>query len=208
MQRGKTYIGIFLLSCLLFSACKKEEEAPEEAWTKKQLLQQIQGASQLATVEYVLSKVVIGKKEHKVLGYAVSTADYLAEAEARIKAGIDLGKIKEEHVKVSNGFIQLQLPPVEIIHFAFPSGEIKVNKDYTEDGWMAVVEAGDVEKFFQEAELSLRKDIERMGFEAAAQEKTKKFLEKFLFSAGYDSVLIDFEKFSWEPNPLNTSNLP
>ena len=83
-----------------------------------------------------------------------------------------------------------------------------MNKDYTEDGWMAIVEAGDVEKFFQEAELSLRKDIERMGFEAAAQEKTKKFLEKFLYSAGYDSVLIDFEKFSWEPNPLNTGNLP
>jgi hypothetical protein len=199
---------VYILICLLFlstcfTACKTEPKAEDESWKKMHLLHQLQGATQLATVEYVLSKVVIGKKEQKLLGYAVSEADYLAETEARVKAGIDLSKIKAEDVKINGGFIHLQLPPVEIINFSFPSGEIKVNEDYTEDGWLAIIEASDVERFFQQAELSVRKDIERMGFEAAAQDKTRKF-----FAAGYDSVQIDFEKFRWEPNPLNTGNIP
>jgi len=211
MRLQKRYMlvlaGVLLLG-ILFTACKPKPKGDDENWKKMQLLHQIQGASQLATVEYVLSKVVIGKKEQKLLGYAVSEADYLAEAEARVKAGIDLSKITEQNVQVSGNFIHLTLPPVEIVNFSFPSGEIKVNEDYTEDGWLAIIEASDVERFFQEAELSVRKDIQRMGFEEAAQEKTRKFLEKFLYTAGYDSIQIDFEKFRWEPNPLNTGNFP
>lgn len=209
MRVPKAYILVLaLLGGIYISSCKAPVAEEENNWGKMQLLHQIQGASQLATVEYVLSKVVIGKKEQKLLGYAVSEADYLAEAEARVKAGIDLSKITEKNVQISDNFIHLTLPPVEIINFSFPSGEVKVNEDYTEDGWLAIIEASDVERFFQEAELSVRKDIERMGFEEAAQEKTRKFLEKFLFTAGYDSVQIDFEKFRWEPNPLNTGVIP
>jgi len=209
MRLAKAYILILtLLVGLLIPACKPEQSKEEENWGKMQLLHQIQGASQIATVEYVLSKVVIGKKEQKLLGYAVSEADYLAEAEAKVKAGIDLSKITDKNVRIAGDFIHLTLPPVEIINFSFPSGEIEVNEDYTEDGWLAIIEASDVERFFQEAELSVRKDIERMGFEEAAQEKTRKFLEKFLYTAGYDSILIDFEKFRWEPNPLNTGLTP
>ncbi|MEL6250484.1 MAG: DUF4230 domain-containing protein [Bacteroidota bacterium] len=171
-------------------------------------MHQIQGASQIATVEYVISKVVIGKKEQKLLGYSLSEADYLAEAEARVKAGIDLAKISEENIRIQDNFIHLSLPPVEIINFSFPAGEAKVNEDYTEDGWLAIIEGADIDRFYQEAELSVRKDIVNMGLEEAAQDKTKKFLMKFLLQAGYDSIQIDFEKFRWEPNPLNTGNIP
>lgn len=208
MYRSKTYLlYLLLLPGLFAAACTPAPKAENEDWTKRRLLHQIQGASQLATVEYVMSKVVIGKKKQKLLGYAVSEAEYLAEAEARVKAGIDLSKIKETDIRVSDNFIHLTLPPVEIINFSFPSNEAKVNEDYTDDGWLVNIEASDIERFFQEAELAVRKDIERMGFEAAAQEKTQRFLEKFLYKAGYDSVRIDFEKFRWEPNPLNTGTI-
>ncbi|MEL6591126.1 MAG: DUF4230 domain-containing protein [Bacteroidota bacterium] len=184
-----------LLTCLcalLFSACNR---GPDRAI----VISQVQSAAQLATVEYVLSKVVLGTKEKKIVGLKLKDSDFLAETEARIKAGIDLQKIREEDVKIEGNRIRIHLPPVEILNFSYPAENFKVDFNYYESSRANRLTLDDLEQFYRMGELAIRRDMQFLGIEKTAQQRTRVMLGGLLKAAGYDEVYLEFEPMDYGP---------
>lgn len=184
-----------LLTCvcaLLLTACNR---GPDRAI----VISQVQSAAQLATVEYVLSKVVLGTKEKKIIGVKLKDSEFLAETEARIKAGIDLQKIREEDVKIEGNRISIQLPPVEILNFSYPAENFKVDFNYYESRPANRLTLDDLEQFYRMGELAIRRDMQFLGIEKTAQDRTRVMLGGLLKAAGYDEVYLEFEPMDYGP---------
>jgi len=73
------------------------------------VLHAIQGLSELATVKYVMEKVVTHEIE-KTFG----KDQVLLIAQGVVKAGVDLGKMKNEDIRVSAGSVSFHLPRSEV----------------------------------------------------------------------------------------------
>ena len=79
-----------LWAILLLPSCQRDERAL--------VVGKIQQASDLVTSEFVIDKVVFGKKSRNLLWFRMNEAKFLAYSQARVKTGIDLTKIKEEDI--------------------------------------------------------------------------------------------------------------
>lgn len=74
------------------------------------VVQQVQTLSQLVTVKYVIEKVVV-LEDVKWFG----ESRVLLLAHGIVKAGVDLGELKSEDVKIRQGKISLRLPPERVM---------------------------------------------------------------------------------------------
>ena len=114
--RSKLPHMTFLLSILiLISSCKDEKRGL--------VIGKIQQASDLVVTEFVVDKVVFGKKEKNILFVPVNEASFLAHSRAKIKTGINLEKIREEDILIEGNKITLFLPTIEVINFSYPPND-------------------------------------------------------------------------------------
>ncbi|MEL6674999.1 MAG: DUF4230 domain-containing protein [Bacteroidota bacterium] len=201
-------IAIFLFALAGLTACQgpgDEQKIPDE----RVIVARLHESAQLATVEYVLNKVVMGKKTNSLLGFTIGESSFLAETQATVKAGVDLSKLQPEDVSTIGQSIIVKLPPVEILNFSYPAERFKINKEYTQNDWFAEISQDEIDQFYQEAQQAIRKDLAWMGIEEAAEKKTRRFLENFLLQAGYEEVYIEFQKGpTLENQPLSQPALP
>ncbi len=160
------------------------------------ILQQVQTLSQLVTVKYVMEKVVIlsdipaipysdfiipGSSENRVL----------MVAHGIVKAGIDLGEIKDGDIQVSESpgskkKIVIKLPPA------------RVTDKYLDDKLTKVVEykTGLLRSFDKDLEQNARQqavgDIDRAAREEGilrdAEEKARTQLTNFFHQMGFEEV--------------------
>ncbi len=180
------------LAALLLLSCNRQ---PNRAL----VISQVQAAAQLATVEYVVSKIILGTKEKKIVGIKLKDSDFLAETEARIKAGIDLQKIRMEDVEVEGNRISIHLPPVEILNFSYPAENFKIDFNYYESNRGNRLSLDDLERFYRIGELAIRRDMQFLGIEKTAQQRTRVMLGGLLKAAGYEEVYLEFEPMDYSP---------
>jgi hypothetical protein len=145
------------------------------------VIRQIQTLSELVTVKYVIEKVVIFED---VKWYGENKVLLLAHG--IVKAGIDLGEIKPEDIKVDGKKISLKLP-VE-----------KITDAYLDDKKTGIIErsTGIVRQFDKDLEQNARKqaveDIRRAarhnGIANDARERAEMQLRTFLLQAGFEEV--------------------
>lgn len=173
----------FLLFLLFLCSCSVDHTEQE-----RELVSRLRSSSDLATVEMVFSKVVKGSKTSTFLGIPTGYSDFLAETEARAKAGIDLSKVQVPIIDWEAGSITLTLPPPHIISIDIPAESFKVNEEYTQDSYFSTLESKDMDAFYRQAEREVRAEVKRMNLEATAKKKTEKFLEEFLSKAGFSKV--------------------
>lgn len=74
------------------------------------ILKQVQTVSELVTVKYVMEKVVVLED---VKWYGESRV--LLVAHGVVKAGVDLGRLKEGDIRVDGQSVTIDLPPAQII---------------------------------------------------------------------------------------------
>ena len=84
------------------------------ATTAPVVVEQIQKLSRLETVSYSVDTVVEGKRGSAVLPDALFGDKLLLIVHGQVFAGIDLGKLKPEAVRVDGRSVTLDLPPSEI----------------------------------------------------------------------------------------------
>jgi len=176
--------GLIVLRCL--SSCQRDERAL--------VVGKIQSASDLATTEFVVDKVVFGTKTKKLLFISISEAQFLAYSKATIKTGVDLNKIGPEDISIDKESIRLQLPPIEVVNFSYPPSS------FVEDSLISDTRAllnkiniRDQEEFFRMAELDIRANLQYMGLVKTSQEHTRKMFKVLLRSLGYKEIYISFE---------------
>jgi hypothetical protein len=184
-------LGLLLLGSLLWS-CNR---GPDRAL----VISQVQSASQLASVEYVLNKIVLGSKEKKRFGINLGDSEFLAITEARVKAGIDLAKIKAEDVSVEGERISIHLPPVEILNFSYPAENFEVKLNYFSNKRLNQLSIEDIENFYRLGEMAIRRDMHFLNIEKTAQDRARVMLGGILKAAGFKEVYLDFSPMDYSP---------
>ncbi|MGF1636972.1 MAG: DUF4230 domain-containing protein [Cyclobacteriaceae bacterium] len=178
-------LGLFLIISMLLSSCKKDERAL--------VVGKIQNASDLATTEFVIDKIVFGGKTKSLLWFKLNEAKFVAYSQAKVKAGIDLSKIVEKDIQIDGSKIHLKLPSIEIINFSYPPSSFVEDSLISDPKvFLNKISIEDQEEFFRLAELDIRANLEYMGIVRTTQNHTRQMFNVLLTSLGYDEVYITF----------------
>jgi hypothetical protein len=159
----------------IFSHLRSSDMVPRIRNTAS-LVQQVQTLSQLVTVKYVMEKVVVLED---VRWYGENRV--LIIAHGVVKAGVDLGKLRPEEVRITGTNVTLSLPAPEITDV------------YLDDKQTQVIErvTGLLRQFDKDLEQSARRqavdDLRRAArysgiladAESRAREQLRKHLETF-----------------------------
>ena len=183
-MRKATYI-ICILSLLIFSGCQKNK--------RHLVVSKIQNTAKLATTETIIDKVVIGQKEKRIGGLVkIGSAEFVAYSQAIVKTGIDLKKINRKDIIIDGNIIELNLPAVEVLDFAYPFEKYVIDTLLSDNDIFNKIDVIDQEVFFRQAEIDVRKNLKYMGIIEQTQDNTRKLLESMLKNLGYEEVYISF----------------
>ncbi len=198
----RPYLLIGLLSSLLLTACQKEERGL--------VVGKLQQASDLATTEFTVDKIVHGTKTKKTAWFIkLSEARFLAYSQAKIKAGIDLSDIAEDDVRIDGKKITLKLPPIKVINFSYPPSSFKEDTLVSDpSSFLNNISVADQEAFFREAELDIRNNLEYMGIVETTQNHCQTMLHQLLRSLGYEEIYISFRSDELLIDKVNLSLEP
>lgn len=174
------------ISLIMLCACNRADE-------RYLVVSKIQSVNKLATCEAVVDKVILGTKEKRLLGLiTVNEARFLAYSEAVVKTGIDLNKLKPEDVKIDGKRIELLLPAVEVIDFAYPFEKYKIDYSITKNAFLNSMDIMDHERLYQEAELDIRNQLPYLGIKSTTEMKTRLMVTGMLRNLGYEEIYIQF----------------
>lgn len=178
---------LFIFMVVVVASCRKDERAL--------VVGKIQAASKLATTEFTVDKIVHGTKSKKIAWIIkLNEARFLAYSQAKIKAGIDLSKLKADDIKIGDQSITIVLPPVEVINFSYPPDKFRIDEEVSDTRkFLNKITLEDQEKFFQDAETDIRNNLEYMGIVKTTQQHTKTMLTSLLKNLGYREIYISFK---------------
>lgn len=178
---------------ILFGSCKKE---PDRAV----VISKLKNSAKLATVEYIVTKVISAKDKN----WFAKDAYFFAETEATIKAGIDLEKLKEEDINIKGSRISITLPPVEIINFSYPAEGFKVIQKYSDEAavfkWNSI-DVAQKDDLYRQGEADIRANIDDLGIIKSAESNTRTIIKKILTLSGFDEIYIEFSN---SPKSIST----
>ncbi|MEX2564539.1 MAG: DUF4230 domain-containing protein [Cyclobacteriaceae bacterium] len=177
---------IFFFLGFVFASCQNNDRA--------MVVGKIQQASDLVTSEFVVDKVVFGKKTKSILFIPINEATFLAHSRARIKTGINLNEISEKDILISENKITLHLPAIEVINFSYPPEEFVEDTLISNTRrFLNRIDLEDQEAFFRMAELEIRESLPFMGIVQTSQNNTRKLILALLHSFGFEEIYIHFE---------------
>ena len=161
------------------------------------LLAQVQTLSDLVTVKYVLERVEVWDDPPSglVTQFVAGDNRILILAHGVVKAGVDLGKLKPEDLKVEGNTIWINLPSARITDAYLDDNETKVIERTT----------GFLRKFDKDLEQNVRRtSVEDMRLAAGrggilrdADDRARKELVKFFTLMGFERV-----EFRMKSGPL------
>jgi hypothetical protein len=180
------FYSLFIIFIVGFSSCKEKRGL---------IVGKIQKASKLSTTEFKVDKLVFGVKDKRIFWVIkLNQAQFIAQSQAIIKAGVNLEKVKEEDIIIDGNKINITLPHVEIINFSYPAEKFKKIDILTKNAFTTKINLEDQEKFFREAELDIRNSLQFMDIVKTTQQKTRTMLDALLRNLGYDEIYIDFKE--------------
>ena len=177
MLRLFLIISIFIISC-----SKSDKEQKQSILTLKEM-------SELATVEYTLTKII--KADDNKTWFKIGDRKLLMSCEATIKAGVDLSGITESSFTVDGKNVELVLPPPKVISFSIPPDKIKV--EYQEVGFLREpFKTGERDQLAAQAEAQIKNSINSLGILEQAKANTSLVVNKILKQMGYKSISIKY----------------
>lgn len=153
------------------------------------IVHEIQALSELASVKYSVQKVV-GLKEEKI---PFGSESVLLMVQAKVLAGIDLGALTEQDVRIgSDQSATIRLPPPKILHVFVDEKETKV-WDRQKSWWTPW--AGFDPELEQKARLAALEAVQaaalEMGILKDAQQNAETTIRRFLRVAGVQPVTFE-----------------
>jgi hypothetical protein len=177
-------IFIFLLFIVVISCNNKDDlKNRKEIFAFKEM-------SDVATVEYTLSKVV--KANDNSTWYKLGNRKIVMSVIAYAKAGIDLSTVSEDKITINNNNVKVILPHAKLINLNIPPDEIK--EETTDIGtlrWQYTNE--EKNNLLIQAEQSIRQSIDSIGIIKKAEENATNFISNFIKRLGYSNVSISFD---------------
>ncbi|MEL6538900.1 MAG: DUF4230 domain-containing protein [Bacteroidota bacterium] len=183
----RTHLVLAWLMAFFLWGCQPEDP-------KATIVSRIKEASKLSTVEYVITKVVVGTQEKRFLKIVkLKNSVFLANTEATLKLGVDLSKLGPGDVEVNGAAVTITLPPVEVINFSYPAESFEVDEEYSKDNWFNQFTPENIDAFYEEAEIDIREKINFLPLRSSAESKTRLLVKGLLQTAGYKEIYIDFD---------------
>jgi hypothetical protein len=108
------YLAIITGLIVMFRFVLPRLSSPPRISSTPVVLKQVQTLSQLVTVKWVMEKVVVCDDPVTLSFLPFGESRVLLVAHAIVKAGINMGEIKEGDIQISKNKIVLRLPPARV----------------------------------------------------------------------------------------------
>ena len=179
-------ISLFGLLVFLLFACGEESKTPP-----KPNVYEVKNIGLLSTSEYTIGKII--KLSYPTEWYTIGDRKLLMSCKAKIKAGVDLNKLKEGDITVSGSTITIVLPPVEITSFSMDPKEMRTEMDGV-TGFRSSFSQEEKNRYLRQAEYSIRKDMKSTNILKDAEQNAAIFLKDFYEEMGYEKVIVEHTK--------------
>lgn len=176
----KKTIGIFLLAGL-FASCSGDDEV------KKAEIFEIREIGTLSTTEYTLGKII--KLDDKGEWYKIGDRKMLISCKAKVKAGVNLGEIKDEDIKVKGKRIEITIPHAQVTSFDMDPNSIKMEMVEV-SGFRFQFTQEETNIILQKGEKAIRKDMKELNILSDAEKNAKVFIKDFYKQLGFEEVII------------------
>lgn len=154
--------------------------------TATEKIQALKNLSELATAEYVVTKIVKYNNDN-----FFGDKKILFETTAVLKAGVDLQNLQDENFKINGDSITLILPAPQLLSLNMHSDSIE--QRFMKSGiFRRAFTNKDIDKILAEGEKSIRENIDNIGIIESARANTKVFLETWLRISGFKFITIHF----------------
>jgi hypothetical protein len=151
-------------------------------------INEIRALARLETIQYSIEKVIKAEVGQGNLGFAFGDK-LIFVAHGIVIAGIDMGKLQPEDMRLDNGLLTVKLPPAEIFIATLDN-----EKSYVYDRETGILTKGnqDLETMArQSAEDEIRKAALEDGILTLAQTNGENYLQKFFMALGFKTVIFE-----------------
>lgn len=164
----------------------------EQVDVRTVVVQQVQGASELTTAVFAMEAVVPATSTRTIANYEVGTTTLIYVAYGEVRAGVDLGEITPDDVRVSGETLRIMLPPPRILDSKLDVGRSDVY-DYNR-GFLGLGPDRAPELQDQAQESALQKVTVaacEQGILQEASDRAELVVAQLLQSTGFDAVEIE-----------------
>lgn len=187
---------IYIALVFAFFSCTETNEPNTNVYD-------IREVGTLSTTEYTVTKVVKLDDEHGLWDIWEKWDDIrswtkfgdrkiLISCRAKIKAGVDLKKIRKNDIHVNGKTIAIVLPSAEITEFTMEPKHIKTEVESV--SWFrdhfTQKEKND---FLKQGEEAIRRDLDNSGIYSNAEDEAEIFITDFYKRQGFEKVIVSFE---------------
>ncbi|MEO7316187.1 MAG: DUF4230 domain-containing protein [Ginsengibacter sp.] len=178
-------IILLLFYSLIVTGCNSDSKKVD----KKQQVMSLQNMSDLATAEYVVTKII--KASDDKTWYKAGDRKILMSCKASIVAGIDLSKLSEDDISIDGDNITINLPRAKLLYMNIKPEDIKTAY---EDVSMFRTKFTSQEKneLAVQAENQIKESVQSLGVLTTAETNASIFIDNFLKNLGYKNINIHF----------------
>ncbi len=146
----------------------------------------IQRLARLESVVYTMDKVVEGDRSSEFLPDILTGDRLLMVVHGQAIAGVDLGRIQSEHVRVDGRNIQVTMPMAELLSVSLDNSKTRVYSRST--GLLVPADPNLESDVRQRAEAELKQSALDSGILNTAQGNARATLTTLLHSLGFDQI--------------------
>jgi hypothetical protein len=179
-MNNRIFYTFFFL--LLMTACGTDDSPAKESEVFE-----VRSIGTLSTSEYTVGKII--KLDDKGDWWKWGDRKILISCKAKIKAGVNLNKIKDSDILVDGKRIEIQLPEPEIISFEMDPDQIRTEMTDV-NGFRSDFSQADKNKILQLGEKAIRKDLRQLSILSDAEANAIAFLKDFYKTLGFEEIII------------------
>jgi len=181
MSRCTCFLFILFTS---FSCNQKEKDE------QKQLIPLIKELSDLATVEYVVTKII--KAKDNKTWFKIGDRKILMSCKASLIAGIDLSKIGTENININDKEISLILPRAKLLIINIKPEDIKTEYEDVSFFRSSFTNA-ERDAMAAQGEVEIKNSADSLGILQSAEVNATLVISNFLKNLGYKIINIRFD---------------
>lgn len=176
---------------LLNIGCTSKEQS-----SKMQEVLGLRNMSDLATAEYVVTKII--KANDDQTWYKIGNRKILMSCKASLVAGIDLSKLTEKDIHIDGDNISLTLPRAHLLYLDIKPEDIKTAFEDV-SVFRSNFSTQEKNDLARQAEKQIRESADSLGIYVTAESNATLFINDFLQKEGFKNISINF---SARKNPL------
>lgn len=150
------------------------------------VVMQVRRLSRLESVSFTMDKMVAGDREGRILPPFLTGDKILLEVHGEAIAGVDLGELNEDDVKLSGKDVRIHLPPAQIFTVALDDQKTHVYSRTT--GILVPVDPSLESEVRAQAAENLRQSALAAGILAKAQQNACTTVTKLLLGLGFEQA--------------------